>query len=218
MSNNKIIAGIIFGLVSAAGVAAYKEATKKEADIELTQHDIKSIVADTFCDEAAEGYDLIVMDEMSEDIKKLVFGDKGVSSEGVSSESKPVFAGLTVPSTKTIYVFIEGLIAERELRKKLGKEKSNAEIVRDTVLHECRHSRQFEAMEKKGMDLNKVFAYEGSCGYGKGPMEADAFTYTAFPRAYGFLIRPNLVAKFIKKRIENPVFTAQYNIATMFGK
>lgn len=191
-----IVSAILFGVVG-AGVAAYKAATKEEeADILLLdKDDIKSVALDVFQREAASGYQLAIFEEMPEALKKVLFGN---SEDGVAEEGYRLsdgVCGLTDPKSKTIYIFVDGVVEARKMLDKKGIKMSNIKLVEHFVLHECRHSMQFASMEANGIDIDAVFKYECSFKYGEGMMERDANAYAQFPKLYGFFVSSNSAAK-----------------------
>jgi hypothetical protein len=213
-----IITSIIIILSVLAGVV-YKAATKERKDIELTKHDVENIAFEVFKSNAAAGFKLEVCDHLPDEV--IANLKDGKTSQGLVPEE---LVGLTMPNLGTkenhedvIYIFVDGLRKQQEMLEKLGKHVSNRKLVEVFTLHECRHSQQIAALRDGGYDVEKAYAYEASCEYGKGPMEKDAIGFMAYPRVYGCVVKSSWVAKAINKKMSDPMFTAQYSISKMFG-
>lgn len=211
-----IITSIILVLAAAA---VYKAATEKQKDIELTKHDVENIALEVFKSNAAAGFKLEVCDHLPDEV--IANLKDGKTSQGLVPEE---LVGLTMPNLGTkennediIYIFVDGFRKQQEMLAKLGKHVSNRKLVEVFTLHECRHSQQIAALRDAGYDVEKAYAYEASCEYGKGPMEKDAIGFMAYPRVYGCVVKSSWVAKAINKKMSDPVFTAQYSISKMFG-
>lgn len=215
----KVITSVILSVLAAAGITAYKAATKEKKDIELTKHDVENIALEVFKSNAAAGFKFEVCDHLPDEV--IANLKDGKTSQGLVPEE---LVGLTMPNLGTkennediIYIFVDGVRKQQEMLAKLGKHVSNRKLVEMFTLHECRHSQQIAALRDAGYDVEKAYAYEASCEYGKGPMEQDAIGFMACPKAYGFLVKSSWVAKAINKKMSDPMFTAQYSISKMFG-
>ena len=215
----KVIISVILSVLAAAGITAYKAATKEKKDIMLQHDEIESTAFDIFKRNAASGFKLVVCDHLPDEVISNV--KDGKTSQGLDPED---LVGLTMPNLGTkennediIYIFVDGFRKQQEMLAKLGKHVSNRKLVEMFTLHECRHSQQVAALRDAGYDVEKAYAYEASCEYGKGPMEQDAIGFMAYPKAYGFLVKIRWVAKSINKKMSDPMFTAQYSISKMFG-